>query len=188
MNSCLLLSFILYVPKLYLILIDKKRCEYVIAWVGVKFGINFTSCSENSNEIARGAAERHFAVIATMSGIYPKISLLPVLSQINTIASFVKVKISDFQTRSGFLLLRASHGGSGLTFFVLMVEADSLPSQVVVTDLFRTSSFCCSRSKVKYVGENRRKKTELSKSSSRHFVDCSDYLLCSCSELNCHQR
>ena len=31
-------------------------------------------------------------------GIYPKISLLPVLSQINTIASFVKVKISDFQT------------------------------------------------------------------------------------------
>ena len=32
-------------------------------------------------------------------GIYPKISLLPVLSQIDTIASFFKVKISDFQTR-----------------------------------------------------------------------------------------
>ena len=32
-------------------------------------------------------------------GIYPKISLLPVLSQIDTIASFLKVKISDFQTR-----------------------------------------------------------------------------------------
>ena len=30
---------------------------------------------------------------------YPKISLLPVLLQINTIAYFVKVKISDFQTR-----------------------------------------------------------------------------------------
>ena len=29
----------------------------------------------------------------------PKISLLLVLSQINTIASFIKVKISDFQTR-----------------------------------------------------------------------------------------
>ena len=54
------------------------------------------SCSENGNEIARGAAECYFAVIATTSGIYPKISLLPVLSQINTIASFVKVKISDF--------------------------------------------------------------------------------------------
>ena len=43
--------------------------------------IYFTSCSENGN----------FAVIATTSGIYPKISLLPVLSQINTIAAFVKV-------------------------------------------------------------------------------------------------
>ena len=31
--------------------------------------------------------------------IYPKISLLPMLSQISTIASFVKVKISDIQTR-----------------------------------------------------------------------------------------
>ena len=61
--------------------------------------INFTSCSENGNEIARGAAECYFAVIATTSGIYPKTSLLPVLSQINTIASFVKVKISNFQTR-----------------------------------------------------------------------------------------
>ena len=67
----------------------------------MKFGINFTSCSENGNEISRGAAECYFAVIATTNGIYPKISLQPVLSQINTIASFVKVKvkISDFQTR-----------------------------------------------------------------------------------------
>ena len=71
----------------------------VIAQEGVKFGINFTSCSENGNEIERGTAECYFAVIATTSGIYPKISLLPMLSQINTIASFVKVKISDFQTR-----------------------------------------------------------------------------------------
>ena len=72
---------------------------FLVAQEGVKFGINFTSCSENGNEIARGAAECYFAVITTTSGIYPKILLLPVLSQINTIASFVKVKISDFQTR-----------------------------------------------------------------------------------------
>ena len=58
------------------------------------------SCSEDSNEIiVRGVAECYFAVIVTTSEIYSKISLLPVLSQINTIASFVKVKISDFQTR-----------------------------------------------------------------------------------------
>ena len=60
---------------------------YVIARERVKFGINFTSCSENGNEMARVSAECNFAVIATMSVI--KISLLPVLSQINTIASFV---------------------------------------------------------------------------------------------------
>ena len=75
---------------------------YVTAREGVKFGINFTSCSENGNEIARGAAECYFAIFATMSGIYSKISLLPVLSQINTIAFFIKVKISYFQTRFHF--------------------------------------------------------------------------------------
>ena len=66
-----------------------------IAWAGVKIGINFTSCSENGN----------FVVIATISGLYPKISLLPVLSQINTIASFVKVKISDASMMSSVALL-----------------------------------------------------------------------------------
>ena len=55
---------------------------------------NFTSCRENGSEIARGAAECNFAVLAT-SGIYPKISLLLVLSRINTTASFIKVKISS---------------------------------------------------------------------------------------------
>ena len=73
--------------------------EYVIAREGVKFGINFTSCSENGNEIAQGAAECYFAVIASTSGIYPKISLLTMLSQINTKASLIKVKIFYFQTR-----------------------------------------------------------------------------------------
>ena len=71
---------------------------YVIALEGVEFGINFTSCSRNRNEIARGAAECCIAIIATMSGIYPPVSLLPELSQINTITSFVKIKISDIQT------------------------------------------------------------------------------------------
>ena len=88
----------------------------------MKFGINFTSCSENGNEIARGVAECYFAVIATKSGIYPKISLLPVLSQINTIASFVKV---NFQTR----WLLAAPGESRrqrADFFVHRAEADSL--------------------------------------------------------------
>ena len=62
-----------------------------------------------------------------------QISLLPVLSQINTIASFVKVKICDFKLAStmstGFLLLPASHNGSGADFFcVYRAEAESLPS------------------------------------------------------------
>ena len=63
----------------------------------MKFGINFTSCSENSN----------FAVIATVSGVYPYISLLPMLSQINTIASSVKVKISVFKLASTVAQLRS---------------------------------------------------------------------------------
>ena len=46
---------------------------------GVKFGIHFMSCSENGNEVARGAA-KCIASLTTMTGIYPKISLLPVLS------------------------------------------------------------------------------------------------------------
>ena len=54
---------------------------YAIAWVVVKFGINFTICIRNGNKFAQGAAEGNFegnfAILATMSGIYPKISLLP---------------------------------------------------------------------------------------------------------------
>ena len=89
----------------------------------MKFRINFTSCSENENgnEIAQGAAECYFAVIATTSGTYPKISLLPVLLQINTIASFIKVKISYFKLSStmssGLLLLLVSHDDSGADLF-----------------------------------------------------------------------
>ena len=61
----------------------------------MKFGINFTSCSEYDSGIARGAAVCNFAVLATRNGINHKISLLLVLSQINTIASFTEVKISS---------------------------------------------------------------------------------------------
>ena len=43
---------------------------YVRAQEEVKFEINFTSCRENIN----------FAVITTMSGIYPNILHLPMLS------------------------------------------------------------------------------------------------------------
>ena len=60
----------------------------------MKFGINFTSCCEDGSEIARGTAECNFAVLATTNGIYPKISLLLELSQIN-ISSFIRVKISS---------------------------------------------------------------------------------------------
>ena len=104
---------------------------YVIAQEGVKFGINFTSCSENGNEIARGAAECYFAVIATTSGIYPKISLLLVLSQINTIASFIKVKISYFQTRfhndvATVRVLRPDQSAHYCTFFAANCEKSGI--------------------------------------------------------------
>ena len=98
----------------------------------MKFGINFTSCSENGNEIARGAAECYFAVIAITSGIYPKISLLPVLSQINTIASFVKVKISETRFHNEYWLLAApgeSRRQRADYFFVHREEADSQPTE-----------------------------------------------------------
>ena len=88
MSSIKQINFVKYASGIWCF---RSGFVYVIAREGVKFGINFTSCSENGNE-----TEGYFAVIATTSGIYPKISLLPVLSQINTIASF---EISDFQTR-----------------------------------------------------------------------------------------
>jgi len=54
----------------------KKGCcwqdMYVIAWVGVKFGINFTSCSENGSKLHEASQVRF--VILTMSEIYPKIT------------------------------------------------------------------------------------------------------------------
>ena len=96
---------------------------YVIAQAGVKFGINFTSCSESGSEIAGGTVECNFAILATTSGIYPRISLLPMLSQINTIAYFVKVKISDFH-----ILFLRFHRRLGRLIFMQSVVSDSLSS------------------------------------------------------------
>ena len=45
-SGTLLDTFHLLVYALYMLYV------YVIAWEGVKFRINFTSCSENGNEIA----------------------------------------------------------------------------------------------------------------------------------------
>ena len=57
--------------------------------------MKFMSCREKGSDIARVIAKCNFAILATTSEIYPKISLLFELSQINTIASFIKVKISS---------------------------------------------------------------------------------------------
>ena len=93
----------------------------------MKFGIKFMSCSDNSN----------FAIIATMSGIIPKVHSHP-CSLINTVATFIKVKISDFQTRFhdeyllfAALLTPAKHAvkvenRSRQTYFVHFVVCDSL--------------------------------------------------------------
>ena len=45
---------------------------YVIAWVRVKFEINFTSYSWNGNKFTQGAVVGNFAILAPMSGIYPQ--------------------------------------------------------------------------------------------------------------------
>ena len=47
-----------------------------------------TCNSTGRSEISRLSENGNVAIFATTSGVYPKISLLPVLSQINTIAPF----------------------------------------------------------------------------------------------------
>ena len=49
-----------------------KVFVYVISLEGVIYGINFTSFSENGNEVARGAAKCYFAIIATAVEFFPK--------------------------------------------------------------------------------------------------------------------
>ena len=52
---------------------------YVIARAGVIFGIYFTSCRYSGGLIARGEAECYFVTLPKTSGIYPRISRLPML-------------------------------------------------------------------------------------------------------------
>ena len=62
---------------------------YVIARVGVKFGINFTSVKLSGNKIARGEAECYLPLNLTRVKFVPEISRLTVLLKINTIASLL---------------------------------------------------------------------------------------------------
>ena len=79
---------------------DIRELVYVIAQEGVKFGINFTSCSENGNEFARGTAEMLFCRHRYNEWNLSQNSLLPVLSQINTIALSLKSKYLIFKLAS----------------------------------------------------------------------------------------
>ena len=65
---------------------------YVIALVGVKFGINFTSVRLSGNKIARGEAECYLPLNLTRVKFVPEISRLTVLLKINTIASLLFIK------------------------------------------------------------------------------------------------
>ena len=62
---------------------------YVIARVGVKFGINFTSVRLSGNKIARGEAECYLPLNLTRVKFVPEISRLTVLLKINTITSLL---------------------------------------------------------------------------------------------------
>ena len=62
---------------------------YVIARVGVKFGINFTSARLSGNKIARGEAECYLPLNLTRVKFVPEISRLTVLLKINTKASLL---------------------------------------------------------------------------------------------------
>ena len=61
----------------------------VIARVGVKFGINFTSVRLSGNKIVRGEAECYLPLNLTRVKFVPEISRLTVLLKINTIASLL---------------------------------------------------------------------------------------------------
>ena len=62
---------------------------YVIARVGVKFGINFASVGLSGNKITRGEAECYLPLNPTRVKFVPEISRLTVLLKINTIASLL---------------------------------------------------------------------------------------------------
>ena len=60
---------------------------YVIARVGVKFGINFTSVRLSGNKIAQGEAECYLALNLTLVKFVPEISRLTVLLKINPLTA-----------------------------------------------------------------------------------------------------
>ena len=62
---------------------------YVIAQVGVKFGINFTSVRLSGNKIARGEVECYLPLNLTRVKFVLEISRLTVLLEINTIDSLL---------------------------------------------------------------------------------------------------
>ena len=72
---------------------ELMRCVYtyvyVLAQVGVKFGINFTSIRLSGNKIARGKAECYLPLKLTRVKFVPEISRLTVLLKINTIDSLL---------------------------------------------------------------------------------------------------
>ena len=64
---------------------------HVIARVGVKFGINFTSVRLSGNKITRGEAECYLSLNLTRVKFVLEISRLTVLLKINTIASLLLI-------------------------------------------------------------------------------------------------
>ena len=66
-----------------------QHVVYVIARVGVKFGINFTSVRLSGNKIARGEAECYLLLNLTRVKFVLEISRLTMPLKINTIASLL---------------------------------------------------------------------------------------------------
>ena len=62
---------------------------YVMAWVGLKLGINFTRVRLSGNKVARGEAECYLPLNLTQVQFVLETSRLTVLLKINTIASLL---------------------------------------------------------------------------------------------------
>ena len=105
-DNCKLVSYMSHNPLLAIVYLigerakrgDTIRCVqiragevyvYVIARVGVKFGINFTSVRLSGKKIARGEAECYLPLNLTRVKFVLEISRLTVLLNINTIASLL---------------------------------------------------------------------------------------------------
>ena len=107
---CMYVYVCIYI-HVYIICMCVNTCVYVYVYViaraGVIFGIYFTSCRQSGG---------YFAALPKTSGIYPKISRLPVLYHINTMSSsFFYSSNSTFSA-----LLHAAQRGRYITFFTLV--------------------------------------------------------------------